>query len=83
MAWYDVRIKQRDVIEFLMTEKGSITNIHKRLKNVYSVNAVDKSTVSVWASRTAGSERGQAESSTTRVALVSQRQQSGAASTCL
>jgi hypothetical protein len=51
MAWCDdVRLKQRTVIEFLVAEKKSVTNIHRRLKNVYGDNAVDKSTVSCWAS---------------------------------
>jgi hypothetical protein len=62
MAWCgDVRLKQRAVIEFLVTEKKSVTNIHGRLKNVYGDNAVDKSTVSRWSSRIAGSMKGQAE----------------------
>jgi hypothetical protein len=62
MAWCgDVRLKQRTVIEFLVAEKKSVTNIHRRLKNVCGDNAVDKSTVSCWASRIAGSEKGQAE----------------------
>ena len=34
MAWYgDVRCKERIVTEFLMAEKESVTNIHKRLSN--------------------------------------------------
>jgi hypothetical protein len=41
--------------------KDSVTNIHKRLKNVYGVNAVDKNTVSLWALRTAGSDKAKAE----------------------
>jgi len=41
MAWYgDVRFQQRAVIESLVAEK--------RFKNVYGVNAVDKSTSSHW-----------------------------------
>jgi hypothetical protein len=51
MAWCgDVRLKQRAVTEFLVTEKESVTNIHRRLKNVYGDNAVDESTVSRWVS---------------------------------
>jgi hypothetical protein len=50
MAWYDVHCKQQAVIEFLVADKESVTNIHKWLKNVYGVNAFDKSTVSCWAS---------------------------------
>jgi hypothetical protein len=45
----DVRSKQRAVIEFLLGENESITNIHRRLTNVYGDMAVDKSTVSLWA----------------------------------
>jgi histone-lysine N-methyltransferase SETMAR len=37
----------------------SITNIHRRLTNVYGDMAVDKSTVSRWAKRLAPSEQGQ------------------------
>jgi hypothetical protein len=67
MAWCsDLGFKQRVVIEFLMAEKESITNIHKRLKNVYVVNAVDKSTISRWASRIAESEKGHTELSDAR-----------------
>ena len=50
MAWYDVHCKQQAVIEFLVADNESVTNIHKWLKNVYGVNASDKSTVSCWAS---------------------------------
>lgn len=60
MAWYgNVRFKQWAIIEFLVTEKDLVTNIHKRLKSLYGVNAVDKSTISLWASRIAGFEKGQ------------------------
>jgi hypothetical protein len=41
----DVRSKQRALIEFLLAENESITNIHRRLANVYGDMAVDKSTV--------------------------------------
>jgi hypothetical protein len=62
MAWNgNVRFKQRAIIEFLVTEKELVTNIHKRLKSLYDLNAVDKSTISLWASRTAGFEKGQVE----------------------
>jgi hypothetical protein len=44
-----------------VAQKESVTNIHRLLNNVYGDNAVDKSTVSRWASRIAGSENGQAE----------------------
>jgi transposase len=46
-------------------EKELVTNIRRRLKNVYEDNAVDKNTVSRWASRIAGFEKGQAELSKT------------------
>jgi hypothetical protein len=42
----DVGCKQLAAIEFLMAEKDSVTSIHKRLKHVYGVGTVDKSTVS-------------------------------------
>jgi len=44
--------KQRAVIEFLVSEKETVGNIHKRLQNVYGNCAVDRSTVSRWAKRT-------------------------------
>jgi hypothetical protein len=50
VAWSGyMRLKQRAVIEFLVAEKESVTNIHRRLQNVYGDNDVDKSTVSHWA----------------------------------
>jgi hypothetical protein len=55
----DLRSKQRAVIEFLLPENELITNIHRRLTNVYVDVAVDKSTVSRWARRRASSEQGQ------------------------
>jgi hypothetical protein len=55
MAWYgNVRFKQRAITEFLVTEKELVTHIRKRLKSLYGVNAVDKSTISLWVSRIAG-----------------------------
>jgi transposase len=54
----DVRFKQRAVIEFLLAENESITNIHRRLTNVCGDMAVDKSNVSRWAKRLASSEQG-------------------------
>jgi hypothetical protein len=42
--------KQQTVIEFLLEEKESVTNIHIQLKNVCGVNAVDIGTVIHWAS---------------------------------
>jgi hypothetical protein len=62
MAWYgDMCFKQWVVTKFLVPEKESVTNTHKQLKYVYRVDAICKSTVSHWAPRTAGSEKGQVE----------------------
>jgi hypothetical protein len=55
----NVRSKQRAVIEFLLAENESITNIHRRLTNVYGDMAVDNSTVSRWEKRLVSSEQGQ------------------------
>jgi hypothetical protein len=49
----DVCSKQRAVIQFLLAENESITNIHRHLTNVYGGMAVDKSTVSHWAKQLA------------------------------
>ena len=57
----EIRFKQRAVIKFLVAENEPVTNIHRRLKNVYGDNAVDRSTVSRWAARFAGSDTGQAQ----------------------
>jgi hypothetical protein len=46
MAWYDnAHFKQGGGIEFLVADKEEVTKIHNRLKNIYGVNVVDKSTV--------------------------------------
>jgi hypothetical protein len=55
----NVHSKQRAVIEFLLTENKSITNIHWCTTNVNGDMAVDKCTVSRWAKRSALSEQGQ------------------------
>jgi hypothetical protein len=44
----DTRYKQQAVIEFLVVEKESMGNIHKRLCAVYGIYAVDRSTVGRW-----------------------------------
>jgi hypothetical protein len=44
----DTRYKQRAVIEFLVAEKESVGNIHKRLCDVYGSCAVYRSTVGRW-----------------------------------
>jgi transposase len=69
------RSKQRAVIEFLLAENESITNIHRRLTNVYGDMAVDKSTVSRWVKRLASPEQGQGN--------VSDLQRSGRPSTAV
>ena len=38
----DMHMKQRAVIEFLVLEKETVGNIHKRLQNVYGNSAVDR-----------------------------------------
>jgi len=50
MVWYGyVCFKQCTVTEFLVAQKSTM-NIHKQLKNVYSVRAVERSTVKHWPS---------------------------------
>jgi hypothetical protein len=71
----DVRSVQRAVIEFLLAENESITDIHRRLINVYGDVAVDKSTVCRWEKRLASSEQGQGN--------VSDLQRSGRPSTAV
>jgi hypothetical protein len=61
----DVCFKQWVITEFLAAEKESVTNVHKWSKNVYSVNAVYKSTFSHWPPRSAGCEKSQMELSDT------------------
>ncbi|XP_049945295.1 uncharacterized protein LOC126427113 isoform X4 [Schistocerca serialis cubense] len=56
----DVRCKQQAAIEFLVAENQGISDIHRRLQNVYSDLAVDKSTVSRWAKHVSSSPQGQA-----------------------
>jgi hypothetical protein len=53
----DVRSKQRAVIEFLLAENESITNIHTRLTNIYG--DMDKSTISHLAKQLTSSEQRQ------------------------
>lgn len=52
----NVRYKQRIVIEFLVAEKETVANIHKRLCAVYKCSAVDRSTVSRWVQRIKAAE---------------------------
>jgi hypothetical protein len=45
MAQYgNLCFKQQAVSQFPVAEKGSVTNVHKRLKYVHGVNAIDKIT---------------------------------------
>ena len=58
MVWYgDVHFKQRAVDKFPVAEKELVTNVHKRLQNIFDISAVDKSTVSSCVSRIAGSAK--------------------------
>ncbi|XP_025410784.1 uncharacterized protein LOC112683831 [Sipha flava] len=45
------KLKQRAVIEFLITENVNPTDIHRHLKAVYGNKTVDRSTVSHWVSK--------------------------------
>ena len=51
MAYIDVRIRQRSVIEFLTAEGEMPIRIHERLKNVYGDATVDLSNIRRWVSR--------------------------------
>lgn len=69
MAWYgDVRFKQRTVMEFLVAEKESITNIHKRLEK-YTVLLLVAERHELLVLRKAK------RSSVTRIVLAGQQQQ--------
>ena len=57
----DTRYKQQAVIEFLVAEKESVGNIHKRLCAVYGSCAVDRSTVGRWVERVKASGSGETE----------------------
>ena len=52
----DTRYKQQAVIEFLVAEKESVENIHKRLCAVYGSCAVDRSTAGRWVQRVKASK---------------------------
>jgi len=69
MAWYgDVRFKQRTVMEFLVAEKESVTNIHKRLEK-YTVSLLVADLHELLILRKAK------RSSMTRIVLAGQQQQ--------
>lgn len=50
-----MRFKQRAGDKFSVAEKKLVTNVHKRLQNIFDISALDKSTVNKCVSRTAGS----------------------------
>jgi hypothetical protein len=68
----DTRYKQRAVIEFLLAEKESVGNIHKRLCAVYGSCAVDRSTVARWVQRVNASGSGETEIRAVRTWLCEQ-----------
>jgi len=53
-------LNNRLLLNFLK-EKELVTNSDKGLKSLYAINVVDKSTISLWASRIAGFVKGQVE----------------------
>jgi len=57
----DTRYKQRAVIEFVVAEKESVGNIHKRLCTVCGSCAVNRSTVGRWVQRVKASGSGETE----------------------
>jgi len=57
----DTLYKQRAVIEFLVAEKESVGNIHKRLCAVYGSCAVDRSTTGRWVQRIKASGTGETQ----------------------
>jgi transposase len=57
----DTRYKQRTVIVFLVAEKETVENIHKRLCAVYGSCAVDRSTAGRWVQRVKASESGETD----------------------
>lgn len=60
MSWYgDVHFKHALLLNFLVAEKKSVTNMYEQLKSARGVDAVDKSTLGFWAILIASSEKGQ------------------------
>jgi len=55
------RYKQRGVIEFLVAEKESVGNIHKRLCAVYESCIADRSRVGRWVHKVKVSGSGESE----------------------
>jgi hypothetical protein len=76
MVWYgDVHLKQQAVIEFLVVEKESVTNIHRRLK-MYTETVLLIEALLVIRLRELRVLRKAKRSSVTRLALAGQQQQS-------
>jgi hypothetical protein len=83
MAWSNsVRCKKWALIEFLVTENKSVTNVYKWFKNICDVRAVDKNVVSLWNYCILGSEKGQAEFSDRHLWLTNNGSHSGVVVTC-
>jgi hypothetical protein len=57
----DVQYKQCAQIEFLVSEKKSVKNIHKCLCNVYGSAVLNRRTVDCWVKRVTTSEKRKAE----------------------
>jgi hypothetical protein len=57
----DTRYKQQAVVEFLVAEKESVGNTHKRLCAVYGSCAVNRSTIGRWVQRVKASGSGETE----------------------
>jgi hypothetical protein len=76
MAWCgDVHLKQQAIVEFLVTEKESVTNIHRQLK-MYMETMLLIKTPFVTGLHKLQVLRKAKRSSVTRLALVGQQQQS-------
>jgi transposase len=58
---FDTRYKRQAVIEFLVAEKESVGNIHKRTCAVYGSCAVHRGTVGRWVERVKASGSGETE----------------------
>jgi len=62
MAQYgNLYFKQQAVSPFTVSDKGSVTNVHKWLKYVYGINAIDKNTAVTVFHEFAGSKKDQAQ----------------------
>ena len=62
LVWYgELHFKRLNFVWQRKHKKNNNNNIHKRLKNLYIVNSVNKSTDHCWTLQIASSEKGQAE----------------------